>query len=431
MILIYSNQITPRFKYTFQLVFKQVLGQSIEYTNDKIVFKNAQIPKINYSSFPISDDIFFKNTTILFENNIQKQEIEVRNWKHLKAFFFHNHQKSILPFDPFAMIFFLVSRYEEYLSTDRDIHDRFQASSSLAFQHDFLEEPLVDQLAFVIRDILQSKYNHLEFMISSFSITPTYDIDYAWSYLHKGWKRTIGATMRDAIKSPKNFIQRLQVMFLNKTDPYFTFDYLNNFHQKNDLNPIYFLLVGEYGMYDKNISIKNEAFQQLILQLSDQHSIGIHPSYQSNADVKTLQQEKEQLTSLLKSKITRSRQHFLKLKFPDTYQNLIDIGIQSEYSMGYAERVGFRASIARPFFWFDLTTNRTTDLQVFPFQVMDVTLKNYMKLSPSLAILKTKEILEKVEAVQGHFISIWHNNSLCEQDGWEGWRTVLEASFEE
>ncbi len=123
-----------------------------------------------------------------------------------------------------------------------------------------------------------------------------------------------------------------------------------------------------------------------------------------------------------------SRQHYLKLEFPTTYQRLLQIGIEADYTMGYAEQVGFRASIATPFFWFDLSKNEATRLRVFPFQVMDITLKNYLQLQPEEAIALTRELFEATKSVNGHFISLWHNNSLCEQEGWQGWRKVMEMS---
>lgn len=425
MILIYSKSISPRLKYSFDLVFQQILRQTIEITTDKVIFENAQTPKVNYSDTPISDELFFKNTSILFENNIRTQKIDIKSWKNYKIFFFHAHKSSILPFDPFAMIFYLVSRYEEYLPSERDQHDRFQAKNSLAFQHDFLEEPLVNQLVIVLQNILQKKYPSLEFPKPYFSITPTYDIDYAWSYQYKGWKRTLGGAMRDLVQQPRLFLQRLEVALLGKTDPYFTFDFLEAYHEKIAKTPIYFFLVGEYGDYDKNISIQQPAFRQLIRQLERQNIVGIHPSYQSNFDRNTLIQEKMSLEEVTNNRVIYSRQHFLKLKFPETYHKLLEIGIQTDCTMGYADQVGFRASICTPFKWFDLSRNVVTELSIKPFEVMDVTLKNYMQLSPEEAIEKISDIKNSIKKVGGDFCYIFHNNSLCEQEGWEGWRKVL------
>ena len=92
--------------------------------------------------------------------------------------------------------------------------------------------------------------------------------------------------------------------------------------------------------------------------------------------------------------------------------------------MGFADAAGFRAGIASPFQFFDLEENKITDLLIHPFQVMDASLQQYMKLSPEQAIGKIKEIVEEVKNVNGDFISLWHNESLSEWKEWTGWSEV-------
>ena len=53
---------------------------------------------------------------------------------------------------------------------------------------------------------------------------------------------------------------------------------------------------------------------------------------------------------------------------------LIDAGIAEDYSMGYPDEPGFRAGIARPYYFYDVAEDHQTNLKIFPFQVMDATL---------------------------------------------------------
>jgi len=73
----------------------------------------------------------------------------------------------------------------------------------------------------------------------------------------------------------------------------------------------------------------------------------------------------------------------LRLNLPDTYRNLIDEDITDDYSMGYAALPGFRAGICSPYNFYDLDIEVETKLRVHPFMVMDGTLKDYMKLTPT------------------------------------------------
>ena len=34
--------------------------------------------------------------------------------------------------------------------------------------------------------------------------------------------------------------------------------------------------------------------------------------------------------------------------------------------------------------------------------------------------------MQKVKAVNGNFISVWHNESLCDKGIWVGWKEVYE-----
>ena len=57
---------------------------------------------------------------------------------------------------------------------------------------------------------------------------------------------------------------------------------------------------------------------------------------------------------------------------------------------------------------------------------MDVTLKDYCKLSPEDAIGLSRSFADTIKAVKGEFVSVWHNESFDESGRWKGWRKVYE-----
>jgi hypothetical protein len=111
---------------------------------------------------------------------------------------------------------------------------------------------------------------------------------------------------------------------------------------------------------------------------------------------------------------------------PTTYRNLIELGIKEEYSMGYASQVGFRASLCTPFYFYDLVADETTKLLLFPFAVMDATLNLYLKIKPGEAMNYVEPLIQEVKSVNGLFISLWHNETLCNDFDWKGWQDVYE-----
>jgi hypothetical protein len=191
---------------------------------------------------------------------------------------------------------------------------------------------------------------------------------------------------------------------------------------------IYFTLLADYGENDKNVPPDSRRLRSLIKYLADYAEVGIHPSYGSNRQPEKLRRELATLSRILKLKrdVTRSRQHFLVLRLPDTYRRLIELDITDDYTMGYARQPGFRAGLCTPFYFYDLDMERPTTLRVHPFAVMDATLKYYLRLQPGRAMEWIAPLVDAVRGVQGDFVSIWHNESLSENRIWQGWRAVYE-----
>ena len=157
MLLIYTHKITHRNKYIFNLVFKDILDIDFTLTSDAEELKPYTGPKISYTHNPICDELFFISRSLLFETGITEQNISIFEYNSNKVFF-ATGKASALPFDIFAASFYLVSRYEEYLPHIRDEHDRFDAKDSLAFINGFLDKPLVNSWALVIKELIKSKY---------------------------------------------------------------------------------------------------------------------------------------------------------------------------------------------------------------------------------------------------------------------------------
>jgi hypothetical protein len=430
MVLIYTHKITARSRYTFKLYFKDIIGINFELTTDLELFKSYNGIKINYSKHKIDNEIFFYATDLLFETGIIVQEPNFLFWNNSKVFY-PTLKNSAFPFDPFSAGFFLASRYEEYLPHIKDEHGRFDASQSIAYLHGFLDRPVINEWAIEIKKLIENQYGKINVKERKYKFIPTIDIDNAWAYKHKGFIRVGSGIFADFINfNFKRFTERIKVLFRLISDPYDTYQYQINLIEKYQLNCIYFFLLGNYALYDKNVPHQNKYMQSLIKLLDDYGEVGIHPSYASNEDEKKLKNEIARLGFILHQEIHLSRQHFLKMNLPETYQRLIDSDITDDYTMGYAQFVGFRASLATPFFFYDLDLEIETSLKLHPFALMDGTLKDYLKLEPSECMALIKPLIENVKKVNGEFITVWHNESFAENERWKGWRKVYEDIVE-
>lgn len=428
MILIYTPKITNRIRYIFDVIFKDMLGIEHQISTDSDTFINFNGPKINYSQKAFNTEIFFCASPLLFERGIKDQPIKVEKYKHTYVFFI-NRSNSHLPFDIFAASFYLITRYEEYsaLNPKTDQHGRFIAEQSIAFKNGFLQQPIIDIWLLFLQNILTSLYPNLNIAKQKYKFIPTYDIDSAYQYANKGILRNFGGYIADLKR--KNWAalkQRTAVILGTKPDAFDTYNWQMQLKNIHNLSPIYFFLVGNYNEYDKNISTEKQAYLTLIQNIADSCEVGIHPSYASNNNPNLIATEVERLQNILKKDVFRSRQHFIKLNIPNTYQNLIELDLLKDYSMGYPSQIGFRAGTASSFYFYDLKLEIKTPLKVYPFAIMDVTLKNYMQLSPETAINKSKKIIDEIKAVNGLFITLWHNDTISNTPPWNGWQTVYQ-----
>jgi hypothetical protein len=114
-----------------------------------------------------------------------------------------------------------------------------------------------------------------------------------------------------------------------------------------------------------------------------------------------------------------------------SYRNLSAAGISEDYSMGFQDEPGFRAGIARPYMFYDVAEDKRTNLTIFPFQVMDVTLKGYKKLNPEMAKETISNMISQTRKVGGLFVSIWHNTTLLDTPECRKWREVFEFTLRE
>lgn len=427
-MLIYSSKKSSRLVYASNLLFQQLLSIEYTFTDDYLFYRSHTGPKIHYGARRLPDDeVFLSASSLLFEQGVRALVPEVIYLEKRPALF-PGSADSDWPFDLLAMCFYCVSRYEEYLPFAGDRYGRFPAVASLAHRCGFLQRPILNEWAYEFGKKLQAKWPDLKWTKPAFHFQLTYDIDMAWAYRHRPWWRLWAGGAAQVLRGQwSGLVERVQVLRGRAKDPFYVFAELEQLHNQYPSETLFFWLLGDPAKYDQNASVKRPEFQQLIRRIAERYPIGIHPSFQSNRQPDRIAMEKQRLAEMTSTSIKRSRQHFLMLEFPTTYRRLIALGITDDYSMGYADQVGYRAGMAGPFPWYDLLAERATSLTIHPFAVMDVSLHLYLKLEPATALAKVQEMIDQVRQFGGTFSLLWHNSSFAEKIGWAGWAPIHEA----
>jgi len=426
MILIYSHSTSKRLIYTLNVLFKYILKVEYKIVPLDVFLQEKIKPKLNYSSEIIPNCLSIIPHSLLFEKQISKKDIYI-DWIQEIPYFFKTTTHATFNYDILASTFFMVSRYEEYLPTKLDEHNRFLAKNTVAFKNNFLEIPVVNIWALCLKTELEKQSVKYKFTELKYNFLNTIDIDIAYAFNGKGLFRLIGSTFKAiSILDVKDLKSRINYFIKNQKDPFDTFFILDTVQQQYKTKNIYFFLLGDHGKFDKNLSYKSSILQKLIEKIVEKNEIGIHPSYSSNYYKNKTQIEVDRLQKIANKKIINSRQHYLKLEFPYTYEQLISCNIKHDFSMGFASQIGFRAGICSTYPFFNILKNEERKLLITPFQIMDGSLNQYLKLTPIKAVDKIKNIVDITKKYNGTFVSIWHNSSLCDRNEWREWLIVYE-----
>jgi hypothetical protein len=426
VLLIYTTHITPRLHYIASTLF----GGDVSITDDKNVFTRHADSKINYTEEKLGEDsLHIVPFGLIHQSTIQPQDATFFEWKGLKSFFSTNGD---IPFDIFSASFYLIARYEEYLPHRLDMYGRFAYEDSIAYKENFLHLPLV-QLWWKELSIATS--GKIKLKETTFTFSPTYDIDIAYSYLHQPlWKNVLGF-FKDLLKG--NFdkvVERANVYSGWKKDPFDVYDWLDELHEQHHLTPTYFfLLAAKQKGYDKNLSPKSNAMKALIERHTKKYTIGIHPSWQSGDDSLLLASEIKTLEKIIGKEVEHSRQHYIRMQLPLTYRQLIANKIEYDHSMGYGSINGFRSSYSLPFKWYDVEKDVETSLTLHPFCYMEANSYFEQQMNADEAADELQQYHDILKSVDGELSIIFHNHFLTEQIEWLGWRKMyadfLEKNF--
>lgn len=423
-ILVYCHFSSSRLEYVLDLVLGELLGMKWQLTKNKQDLDRVSCPVLNYSDEKILGTYQIIPASLLQEPHIVNFEPILSHYGNMPLLF--ANKKGDFLFDIFSATFYLVSRYEEYLPYEADKFGRFPATSSFAWKNGFLDRPIVNEWANWLGRELNKRYIGLNVNWRKYEHLITFDIDMFFSWKCKGFRRMAGGAVRDLIALDfRSVFGRVLTVTGMKKDPYDVFDFifscLKEVHQK----AIFFILTGNYKSPDNTNLMDRFPVKEKMAQICSKADVGIHPSVASNNEIPLLRKELNILENISGKRTIRSRQHFLKFSIPETYRVILLHGITEDYSMGFADRPGFRAGIAAPFYFFDLLRDEKTRLRVYPLALMDRTFVSYMHLTNDEILSEMRFIRQTVKENHGMLVSLWHNITLAEDRHGRKWQGIF------
>lgn len=423
MLHIVVPALTPRVRYTFG-VLAELWGVAYELLPAGT--EPVAGPVLHYGADPRRGAVNLPASGLLTETEV-RAGFAPWQWGpggELRLFPQPEGEGFAVAFDLPAAVFYLLSGYECYVEDHFDPHDRYdlRAYPSAYWQLD--TTPWVHRWAAGLWQRLEAQFPRLAHQPPKPDYAFTVDIDAPWKHRHKGALIAGGGLGRALLRGQwADVAERLRSLGWGQ-DPYHTFDRLVAWLPQEKTT--FFSLLARHSPQDTRFTWQHEPYRALLRSLASQgYRLGIHPSYTSFLDSAKISTETEHLRRILDRPVQRSRQHFLRYRLPDTFRNLVAAGITDEYSLCRYHRGGFPHGMARPFLWFDLGANVSTGLTLHPTLLMDRTLQQYLRLSPSEAPTYASRLIETTRRVGGTFTIVLHNDSLSESGEWQGWREPI------
>ena len=412
---IFSEVNSSRLLYTGEFIFNRTAGVHFRIITAVEEARKYKGCLINYSQQIIPGSFQILPQGLLFKQGIDETKPELKmNSGLMRAYLNPDKQEQAsLNYDIFSMVFYFISRYEEWQSFKEDEHGRFTIENSLLFQYGMQTMPLIDQCVHEFKQKLQQHFEGFTFPPVRAKLVSTLDVDNLYAYRGKSWSRLAAATIKDLFKGDfYNVKRRFKVAVGKEMDPFDIYNEIASFCSDLDIPLIVFFLLRSGTKYDRTIQPKSRGFNKVISQLTKHGAhIGLHPSYYTSTESLRLLKEKQMLEKKLNENIVLSRQHFLRFRISSTPNLLSNSGIKADFSMGYANAPGFRAGTSFPFRYFDFNSEQAGSIHFIPFCFMDGAFSIHQKLEHSEIMSILLKMSEEIIRTGGNFISVFHERS--------------------
>ncbi|NCA81178.1 MAG: hypothetical protein EOM72_00330 [Opitutae bacterium] len=329
--------------------------------------------------------------------------------------------------DIVASAFFLLTRFEEVLRREvRDEHGRFTGRESLPFRAGFLHRPIVDEYGALLRQWLREVGVEMaEPPAEIRKVYLTHDLDEPWAW--PNFRMAVKSTLRNFRRRPAALLEPLfsHWGWTEGRDPNDCFSWilaqdatLRDALGARRVEPVFFFRAGGDDPKDGYDYLRNRRTKNLIRKIRDAGAgIGLHSSYSAGIDPGRIAAEKARLSEVSGCPCRFNRHHFLAAREPEDLNALETAGFTDDFTMGYADRPGFRLGTSRAVRWFDPVALRPSNVTLHPLTIMECTLdgEKYMHLDFEEARAACFALLGEVRKHNGEAVLLWHNTALSEQ----------------
>jgi hypothetical protein len=320
--------------------------------------------------------------------------------------------------DLFGGAFFFLTGLQEAVERKKDEYGRFPVTETLAFRCGILNRPIVDEYVELLWASLQRLWPGLRRRPRSFRQVLTHDIDHLRFFLARQIAGNLKRRRLDRAASDLRLW--LAIKSGRAADPHDTFDLLMTVSESAGVSSTFnFITRWTNPVYDMNYVFDRPATRALLKRIAARgHTIGLHASYNAHRSAAQLARELRALKRVcdatgVQQERWGGRQHYLRWRTPDSFQNCEDAGLDYDSTLGHADAVGFRCGTCHEFPAFNLETAKELQLRERPLIAMDCTVMDagFQNLGAgSEAFDCFTSLKDTCRHYEGAFTLLWHNN---------------------
>lgn len=350
------------------------------------------------------------------------------------------HDRVVVDADLIFSSFFLLSRWEETETKTFDKHGRFPTRESISFKHGFSQRAVVNEYLKLLLEIICkiARSKNMPLIRKCFwpneeklAVCLTHDVD-----IIKKWYLYSMVRCLELIRSGQlsSFLKTFWSLFkgiLSGRNPALAFEQMTSAEENFSFKSSFYFMTGRPGLKsvlssDLTYDLASpEILDKVKELLSKGLEVGLHASYHTFLNSRLLSEEKEELGRSVGSPIRGIRQHFLRLRVPQSWIDYDDCHFSYDTSLGFADQSGYRASFAFPFYVYDLQNDRKLDLLELPLAIMDRTYSKYLSFSPKQIKEDIIKTFQELEGLGGLVTILWHTH-MVDELGFSGYPRLYE-----
>ncbi len=327
--------------YSLNVVLNQFLGLKFEINTHK--FNNIRISYKESNVELIVNASFFHNADKYWLKEESMPRLPLENWDPVKDNLEVNLAEPTIPvlygssgivkeknwnlnIDIFGSIFFMLSRYEELIIEDRDLHNRFPATASIAYKANFIQRPLIDEYVEILWECMHQLWPNLKRKERSFKNFITCDLDFPFDPALYSFRRMARQSIKQILieyNPIKSFLTcwryGLNQLGFNVKDEYLdAIDWVMDANEKAGNAVAFYFITYATSKHDPKYNFYSRKMRELFCRIHKRgHEIGLHPGYTTDINQDDFKQSVFMLKKIfdeenIKQEFIGGRQHFLK-----------------------------------------------------------------------------------------------------------------------